>query len=159
MVREWDRQVDYMKKDQYTMCQKSGIYPESNEELKHKLYFWYVILFIQPVPLQVFNTSHPNWSNQVSSLWKRGSYSLKFKSFRLLNPNYIAQTSVESKIWLFSFIPISSLLSHAQYFSHSQIQVIPSSMPFTLAALSVLFLPVLILQSLPTLFPTGSIHS
>lgn len=133
------------------MCQKNGIYPESNEELKHKLYFWYVILFIQSVPLQVFNTSCPNWSNQLSSLWKRGSYSLKFKGFRLLNPNYIAQTSVESKIWLLSCIPISSLLLHAQYFSHSQIQVIPSSMPFT---------PGCIVRALPsTSNSTVSTHS
>lgn len=110
------------------MYQKNGIHPERSEEPKHKLYFWYIILFIKPVPLQVFNTSYPNWSNWLNSLWKRGSYGLKFKSFRQLNPNYIAQTSWSQKSCFWAFIPMSSFLPHAQYFSHSQY---PSSMPFT----------------------------
>lgn len=109
------------------MCQKIGIYPESNEEFKHELYFWHYSLYPDCI-LQVFNTAYLNWRNWLSSNKKRRFH--KFKSFRLLNPNYLACTSLGSKSDIWAIISLSSLLLHALYFSHSQILAIPSRMIF-----------------------------
>lgn len=123
MAREWDRQVEWIKKNQYTICQKNGFYPESNEELKHKSYFWYVILFIQPVPHH-FKSSIP--LTKLKQLVK-----LPLQKRPLQSENLKSTDSVGSKSDFGAFIAVSSLPLHAQYFSHSQIQVILTSMPFT----------------------------
>lgn len=33
------RQASGLDQEQYMVCQKKGIYPESNKELNHELYF------------------------------------------------------------------------------------------------------------------------
>lgn len=103
--------------------------------------------------LQVFNTSYPNWSNELSSNKKKRLS--KFKN--CTTESKLFSTNLSGvKILLLSFYFPQLPPLHVLYFSHSQIQPIPSSMTFTPNCIG---LPLLILQSIPTLCPLDYIHS
>lgn len=69
---------------------------------------------------------------------ENGGVETKINSYRLLNPNYLAQTSLGSKSDSWPFISLSSFPLHALCFSHSQIQAFPQACPLLLIALHAL---------------------
>lgn len=127
------------------MWQKNGFYTESNEELKYisVMSFSLSSLYLFKSP----NTSYPNWINQLNS--KKGDLTV----WNLKALHYWNQITQHKPLWsqnltfelLFPPVPSSCTLSILVTCKYT---LFPQACHSLLAALSVLFLPLLILQAI-----------